>query len=354
MAEVGPYLYLAFPNYHPNTYSGTIARVDMSTEPPTMQYDWVTTGDNPCGVATDGQHLYWGSISSVQIGRSNLDGSENIPQYIVTGTGPEPWRTGTIPQYLAVGGGYIFWSSTWDKEIGRADLNGNEVKPFLIQAGGEEGKEAPFGLVVNNGSLYWAQGSAIHIATLNGENNAAFVGPGLHGAVGLAINGSYMYWTDSANYQNASGYGGSIGRVSLDGSGANEEWLTAAPLHHSGALIVDDTTLPGKGTATKKEGHGQQGKNGESDQQQDPRLKIKKVKVRGHRVVVRIALSRAAASSGRVRLTFRHRQRVKVVTLKALTGRTRLGSGSWSLRARYIPKRGSLYRSSAARRVVTV
>lgn len=91
-----------------------------------------------CGLALVGPHLFWVESDAGTIGRSNLDGSEPLPTFIVGGH---------YPVSVVAQGGRLYWvNADWDSEsIGRADLDGGNVNQAFIG-----GLEYPYALAADS------------------------------------------------------------------------------------------------------------------------------------------------------------------------------------------------------------
>jgi virginiamycin B lyase len=176
--------------------------------------DWVAVND---------QHIYWVNPCDVAIGRANLDGSQVNRSFI---TLPE----GSSPFAVAVNGQHIYWSAvpgTLDSRIGRANLDGSNVNPnFIIRSG-----DLVFGLAVDYQHIYWTNLNAgtIGRANLDGSNvNPNFItGANTNNSWGVAVDYEHIYWASTMD-QLAFPQGlGTIGRANLDGSDANDRFITA-------------------------------------------------------------------------------------------------------------------------------
>jgi hypothetical protein len=70
------------------------------------------------GLAIDGAHLYWTTTNGTSIGRANLDGSDQSPQFI-------PGLEDTCG--VAVNGSFLYWGGVL--AIGRLGLAGGNAEP---------------------------------------------------------------------------------------------------------------------------------------------------------------------------------------------------------------------------------
>jgi virginiamycin B lyase len=110
-------------------------------------------------------------------------------------------------------GASIYWTNGAQAgTVGRANPDGTGVNQSFIG-----GALYPEGVAVYGAHIYWANGSTIARANLDGTGVRTLI-TGVNGAEGVAVDGSHVYW---ANY-----YGGSIGRANLDGTGVNQSFIT--------------------------------------------------------------------------------------------------------------------------------
>lgn len=194
--------------------------------------------DDPCGLTTDGTHLYWTTMGGHppltaglgSIGRANLDGSEPTNSLV---TGLER------PCGVAVEGGHIFWIGRTGIPlkygIGRANADGSGAQATFIQP---QTMTLSCGIAAAAGYLYWGQGEDIGRANLEGgEVNEHFI-TGTGRAEAIAIAAGHIYWVSQPLTVNAS-----IGRANLDGSEANANWLPTGQ-RELGGLAVDAAPTP--------------------------------------------------------------------------------------------------------------
>ncbi len=228
------------------------AKLDGSEE----NYFFITGVSNACGVAVDGQHIYWangGQYSGVHagstIGRANLDGTA-VNQSFITGA--------DNPDALAVDGTYVYWANrapeyAGNATIGRAKLDGTSVNESFIT-----GASSPCGIAVDSAHVYWTNQPVVLVqvgggqgfkyetntigrANLDGSNpNQSFVtgDPGVPNPptlCGLAVDSAHLYWTVEEPF---GAFVPSIGRANLDGSAANESFIST-PGWGARGLAVD-------------------------------------------------------------------------------------------------------------------
>ena len=193
----------------------------------------------PCGLAVDGNHIYWGNSGGNpspgpqvgSVGRANLDGS-GATNTLVTGL--------ESPCDVTIGGGYIFWverrfPTGWDS-IGRANLDGSFSQRAFISI---PTLNRSSGLTANGGYLYWGQDEAIARANLDGgEVNEAFI-PDTGVVGGIAVQAEHIYWVAKRP-----GEASSIGRAKLDGSEASPTWIASNEFGLHGIAVDARPTPP--------------------------------------------------------------------------------------------------------------
>jgi Calx-beta domain len=159
----------------------------------------------PRGVASDGAHVYWTNGADRSIGRANLDGTVVNPNFI----------TGVDTSAVAVDAAHVYWDNR-DGSIGRANLDGTGVNPsFIPQVG------AVFGVAVDGAHVYWSTFGSIGRANLDGtgaNQNFILFDPLLDQPCGVAVDAGHLYWANAL---------GTIGRANLDGTGANANFVQA-------------------------------------------------------------------------------------------------------------------------------
>jgi virginiamycin B lyase len=178
------------------------------------------------GLAIDGSHLYWTTGTGTSIGRANLDGSEQSPQFI---SGVEN------PCGVAVDGNFLYWGDLF--KVGRARLDGSALQREFISAPG-----GACGVAVDRNYLYWgdAGGPAIRRAPLGG-GAAEVIADGVGAVSALAVDAGHLYWT--ADTEGVSPQG-AIGRLGLAGGAAEPNWLTTNVSNAVYGVAVDSLASP--------------------------------------------------------------------------------------------------------------
>lgn len=181
----------------------TIGRADLSGA--NVNQSFITGVNGPFSLALDSSHLYWGTTSG-PIGRSNLDGSSVNDSFI----------TGAYAYGVAVSPSTIYWGDQGSNEIGYAALDGSNVNQSWLSA------FDPRQIAVDSNYIYWTEAagdSDIGRATLSGtDSDQTFIQPASGDVpLGLAVNGSYIYWTQND---------GEIGRANLNGTGVDQSFIT--------------------------------------------------------------------------------------------------------------------------------
>lgn len=114
---------------------------------------------------------------------------------------------------------HVYWTDTQAGRIGRANLDGTGVNQSFVT-----GASRPDQVAVDGTHVYWANSAnganTIGRANLDGSGvNQSFIS-GAGGPTGVAVNPSYVYWV---NFQT-----NTIGRANLDGSGVNQSLISGA------------------------------------------------------------------------------------------------------------------------------
>jgi hypothetical protein len=141
-------------------------------------------------------------LRSATISIANDDADENPYNFAIQGTGTEPRK--------------IYWSNMASGTIGRANSDGSEVKQNIT------GYPLPIavGVAVDGSYIYWSAEDTIGRANLDGSGaNYSFITFIVGGFYpeGIAVDGTHIYWTNRAV--------GVIGRANLDGTEVNPSFI---------------------------------------------------------------------------------------------------------------------------------
>jgi hypothetical protein len=194
-------------NENPAHMNGALGRDTIDGIVGNINQSFVVNGNDPKGVAVDGNFIYWanyanGAPGGGTIGRAPLGVSNGNPNFITGASGPEG---------LTVAGGFLYWANQADNDIGCASIDGSTVNQAMIT-----GANYPVGVAVSGSTIFWANyvGGTIGSATVSGCSassvNPSFITSGLTGPAGLAVDGTYLYWT---NYNSTT-----VGRSTLAGA----------------------------------------------------------------------------------------------------------------------------------------
>jgi hypothetical protein len=159
---------------------------------------------NPGGVAVDAGHIYWANSPANSIGRANLDGSGASPNFIPNATDSSDGSAG--PAGLATDGSFIYWTDG-AHAVDRAPVTGGAVSSHFIDAG--PGTDL-LGIAVNSSTAFIGNGQQIlqaSAATGGSPTQLAMLQHANVGAIGLAVNGGFVYFAELNTPA------GSIGRV---------------------------------------------------------------------------------------------------------------------------------------------
>ncbi|MDX6604819.1 MAG: virginiamycin lyase [Solirubrobacterales bacterium] len=177
----------------------------------------------PCGIAIDGEYVYWANLETGTIGRAGLDGSQ-VNEALVGGL--------DHPCNVAVDDSHVYWVDL--AGVGRAGLDGSDPEPRWIPS-----VHWGCGLAVDAQHVYWAGDGSVGRANLDGSDPEPGFITGLGSIAAIATGPRYVYWTDSPEGMAYS----SIGRANIDGSGAVRIWNATQQVQHGG-LAVDGRPSP--------------------------------------------------------------------------------------------------------------
>jgi hypothetical protein len=149
---------------------------------------------------------------------------------------------------------YLYWASG-KTTIGRARLDGTGVKHSFVSGTGR----GPCGVALDRTHIYWGEalggkigspdkGGAIGRANRDGSSvDARFIPTPAHHGCGVAISGSYVYWTSWA-CKIVPGRGcwwapsspAGIVRANVDGTGVDDRFITGLAIPRSPAFQTAD------------------------------------------------------------------------------------------------------------------
>jgi hypothetical protein len=113
----------------------------------------------------------------------------------------------------------IYWANVGSDAIGRADINGGSVNQAFLSTGGTSGG----GVAVDGTYVYWSQWTgAIGRAKLDGSSaDASFITGLSHTPTALAVDSGHIYWSEPND--------AAIGRANIDGTGVDETFIATDP-----------------------------------------------------------------------------------------------------------------------------
>jgi virginiamycin B lyase len=197
--------------YWPNREGGTIGRAGLDGG--SLNNGFLTTtgsppANSPVAVAVDSKFIYWAHNS--EIGRANLDGTQPNPDFIPNAAGPAGVGG------LAVDSKFIYWTD--QSGIGRALLDGTQADPGYLAD-----PHSPCGLAVDGSFLYYTVNhAAIARAPVNGSvPDDGFIPVPAGKDCGVAVDSGHVYWVEGGTTG-----GRDIGRASLDGSDVRHDLIT--------------------------------------------------------------------------------------------------------------------------------
>jgi hypothetical protein len=236
--------------------------------------NFITGQREPCGLAVDSQHIYWGNEIGGSIGRANLDGSGVNPNFITGALLPcgvalegnhiwwtnestslvPPLQTGQVavanldgsdphvmyanpfvegPRGVGVGSGLVFWtnSDASPPSIGRAGVDGTPppTKNFITLPDSFRPIDWP---TVSGTRLYLATFFGIATTDLNGGSGASIYSNAFGG---IAVHGSQVYWANLTE--------GTISRANADLSSPDFAFIRGLG-KPTGIAVDDGATAP--------------------------------------------------------------------------------------------------------------
>ena len=217
--------YVYWTNWHGGNVA-TIGRAFNDGGSPNQSYITGVTSEEPSGLESNDDFIYWANLGLGSLSRANLDGSGYNNAF----------RSTTVsPTSVAINATNIFWTmtnGTTTNNIGTADLDGTNPNQALVTTA-----NIPNGLAVNSSNIYWANQGDEHIgrSDLAGGNQILnlVTGATISGASGMAVDSQHIYW---ANFNNDT-----IGRADLDGSNPISNFIDNAHTDNPCDVAVDDS-----------------------------------------------------------------------------------------------------------------
>jgi hypothetical protein len=149
------------------------------------------------------------------------------------------------PALAARADAYIYWTNPRGDTIGRANLDGTAANPSFIT-----GAHTPLGIAVDGTHIYWANSTnTIGRSNLDGTGaNQSFIAPQISNrASGVAVDDAHIYWVSKFSDPHSSCLSlapgtGAIGRANLDGTGADVNFITGISFP-AGGITIDGSHL---------------------------------------------------------------------------------------------------------------
>jgi hypothetical protein len=206
--QASAYLYFATEN------ADTIARAALNGD--YLEAYFIQGASDPGGVAVNSNYIYWANQGNGTIGRAAINGSE-VNQSFISGQDD--------PVAVAVNANHIYWTSGLGEAVWRASLDGSSVEEIANTSG----VGRPVGIAATNSAYYVSFPGAVAYGIGNLIAEGPAEGTGAHEFVkvdggngtplGLALNGSRLFWGDGWNR---------LGSVDLSGAEPNEDFISAA------------------------------------------------------------------------------------------------------------------------------
>jgi hypothetical protein len=150
--------------------------------------------------------IYWGGTGT--IGAANFDGTNPNPKYF------QFQYPGLFYCDVAVSDTHLYWGGWFG--IWRVNFDGPATPTEIVP-----GLSNPCGIAIDGSYVYWSNraGKGIGRAALDGsQRNDAFITTGMDGPCEVAVDAGFVYWADWRG----------IGRARLDGSGVEPGFIPGA------------------------------------------------------------------------------------------------------------------------------
>jgi hypothetical protein len=134
---------------------------------------------------------------------------------------------------------YVYWAQGdgdgSGREIVRANLDGSAAGTSLVS-----NPSFIHGIDVDSAHVYWATGSVIGRADLDGsDEDPLFIADLADATVWVAVDADHIYWTDYVRSSAPVQEWGTIGRANLDGTGVDRSFITGLPPWGVNGIAVD-------------------------------------------------------------------------------------------------------------------
>jgi virginiamycin B lyase len=136
---------------------------------------------------------------------------------------PSRWTTLLVGALLAVtcclavaakASAHVYWTNEGASNVGRAELDGTSPEPGFLEGVGDS-----IGLAIDGSHIYWANAEGgIGRANLDGSDPEPDFIAGLEMPFAVAVNSEYIFWTST--------FSNKIGRARLDGTEVEPEFIT--------------------------------------------------------------------------------------------------------------------------------
>lgn len=156
----------------------------------------------PSAIVSDGSNVWWTNQANGNIGKRAV----GLPLGPITNFGPAP---STLPGYLALGGGKIWWTSGFanadpSAHVQKANLDGTQIETVASYASPAANFDGVGAVATDATHVYWAsENSGVFRAAFNAapcvEGSTCAQFGSASGPHGIAVDGSFVYWTEPAN-----------------------------------------------------------------------------------------------------------------------------------------------------------
>jgi hypothetical protein len=149
----------------------------------------------PTAIVSDGTSVFFTAAAISKIGKRAVTGGA------ITNWGP---AQSTEPGYLVLAGGKLWWTSGFaggtDVHVRRSDLDGTNITTVASYQNPGSTFQGPGGITADATHIYWASKNSGVFRMAFGDpacvEDSSCTEIGAPGAVGIAVDDNYVYWTD--------------------------------------------------------------------------------------------------------------------------------------------------------------
>jgi hypothetical protein len=169
---------------------------------------------HPSGIVVDDQYAYWSTIISGGIYRGRLNGLNPSPELKALGATERPAQLAADGKFLFTAS-VLYASPNWGVSRFSKGLSGTTEQALIAS-----NQPEALGIAVDGDWVYWTVGSgAIGVWRANklDGTSLAYIRPGVQASHALAVDDNWVYWHDPALQNGPTKPSGKLLRVAKDG-----------------------------------------------------------------------------------------------------------------------------------------